>query len=300
MNTITPNTPKDGENIAILGIIANIFLTLIKFLWGYFGHSYALIADAIESATDIVGSGIVILGVRYAQKPADKNHPYGHGKTEPMAWLAVSILLIFAVIEIARGAIANIQDTEPVTPALWTLYILFWVILLKGWLFVRGYIIWKSLQSTAVTGDAFHHLSDAITTGIALIGTLLAIFAGPAWIHASDWAALVASGFMCYNIYHIGWPAMRELLDESVDTILETEISDFIQQKYSLVLHIPALFVRKSGFDRLVELHIIVDWEKTVREGHLIAHQVEEGIKKHFTNVQNIVVHVEPSYKVVG
>ncbi len=300
MNTAIPNTPKDGENIAILGIIANISLALIKFLWGYFGHSYALIADAIESATDIIGSGIVILGVRYAQKPADDNHPYGHGKTEPMAWLAVSILLIFAVIEIARGAIENIQNTEAVIPAIWTLWILLGVVLLKWGLFIRGYVIWKSLQSTAVIGDAFHHLSDAITTGIALIGTLLAIFAGPAWLHASDWAALVASMFMCYNIYHIGWPAMRELLDESVDDTLHASISEFIQKEYPMVLHIPALFVRKSGFDRLVELHIIVDWEKTVREGHLIAHQVEDGIKKHSANVQSVVVHVEPSYEVVG
>ncbi len=101
MNTV-PNTPKDGEHIAILGIVANISLATVKFLGGIFGNSYALIADAIESATDIIGSGIVFLGVRYAQKPADSNHPYGHGKTEPMAGLAVSILLIFAVIEITK------------------------------------------------------------------------------------------------------------------------------------------------------------------------------------------------------
>ena len=93
---------------------------------------------------------------------------------------------------------------------------------------------------------------------------------------------------------------MRELLDESVDNTMHTEISDFITQEYPTVLHIPALFVRKSGFDRLVELHIIVDGEKTVREGHLIAHQVEDGIKKHSANVQSVVVHVEPSYEVVG
>ena len=98
--TTKTSTPKDGEKIAILGIFANISLATIKFLGGIFGNSYALIADAIESATDIIGSMIVFLGVRYAQKPADANHPYGHGKTEPMAGLAVSILLVFAVIEI--------------------------------------------------------------------------------------------------------------------------------------------------------------------------------------------------------
>jgi cation diffusion facilitator family transporter len=127
----TPSTPKDGENIAILGIIANISLATIKFLGGIFGNSYALIADAIESATDIIGSMIVLLGVRYAQKPADANHPYGHGKTEPMAGLAVSILLIFAVIEIVRGALERIQSPDTGIPELWTLWILLGVVILK-------------------------------------------------------------------------------------------------------------------------------------------------------------------------
>ncbi len=208
----------------------------------------------------------MFLGVRYAQKGADENHPYGHGKTEPMAGLAVSLLLVFAVIEIASGAIERIQNPETGIPAFWTLWILLAVVLLKGGLFMRGYIIGKSLQSTAVIGDAFHHLSDAITTAIALIGTLLALFGGASFSSSADWAALVASGFMCYNIYHIGWPAMRELLDESVDKHMEQEITDLIKKEFSLVFYVPTIFVRKSGFDRLVELHIIVDGEKTVRE----------------------------------
>jgi cation diffusion facilitator family transporter len=117
--------------MALLGIIANIGLTITKALGGIFGNSYALIADAIESATDIIGSSIVWLGVRYAQKPADENHPYGHGKTEPMAGLAVSILLIFAVIEIATGAIERIRNPDTGVPATWTLIILVAVVILK-------------------------------------------------------------------------------------------------------------------------------------------------------------------------
>jgi cation diffusion facilitator family transporter len=291
--------PKSGERIAAVGIGVNIGLTVIKFLGGIFGNSYALIADAIESGTDIVGSAIVYLWVRYAQKPADTNHPYGHGKTEPMAWLAVSILLVFAMIEIARGAIARIQHPEIGIPESWTLIILIGVVWLKGALFLRGYVIGKSLKSTAVTGDAFHHLSDAVTTGIALIGTFLALYAGPHWSSAADWAALIASGFMAINIFHIGWPAIRELLDESVDPDMESSIRTLISDIFPQVLYLPVIYVRKSGFDRLVELHIVIDGEKTVREGHVVAHQVEEGIKKHFPNIQSVVVHVEPSYTVI-
>ncbi len=292
------NTPKDGENIALIGIAANISLAIIKFLGWIFGNSYALIADAIESATDIIGSGIVFLWVRYAQKPADDNHPYGHGKTEPMAGLAVSILLIFAVVGIASGAIARIRNPDTGIPELWTLWILFAVVFLKGGLFIRGYFIGKSLQSTAITGDAFHHLSDAVTTGIALLGTLIALFMGPMFSSAADWAALIAAGFMCYNIYHIGWPAIRELLDERNDPDMERSIRNIISQNIAIE-YVNLCLVRKSGFDRIVELHLLVDGEISVREWHLIAHMIEDTIKKEYPSVIHVSTHIEPNYLVV-
>ncbi len=292
------HTIKSWEHIALIGIVVNIFLTIVKALGGIFGNSYALIADAIESATDIIGSSIVYLGVRYAQKPADDNHPYGHGKTEPMAWLAVSILLIFAVIEILTGAITRIRNPDSGIPELWTLWILFGVIIIKGGLFARAYFIGKKLQSTAVTGDAFHHLSDALTTGIALIGTLLSLFAGASFAQAANYAAIVAALFMMYNIYHIGWPAMRELLDEASDPEMEKNLCEIIVEN-SDIKNINRCIVRKSWFDRIVELHLLVDGEMTVRAWHVIAHQVESDIKKHFENIQSVVVHIEPDYKVV-
>jgi cation diffusion facilitator family transporter len=294
MNT----TPKSWESIALLGMIMNIGLTIVKGLSGIFGNSYALIADAIESATDIVGSLIVWIWIRYAQKPADDTHPYGHGKTEPMAGLAVSILLIFAVIEIATGAIARIRNPDTGIPATWTLIILISVVILKGILFMRAYIIGKKLESTALKWDAFHHLSDAVTTLIALFGTLLALFAGEKWSSAADWAALIASGFMCVNIYHIGYPAIRELLDEVVDPEMEEVIRSLLLNERN-IKNVNTCIVRKSGFDRIVELHILVDGEITVRAWHLIAHEAENKLKKHFENIQSVVVHIEPSYEVV-
>ncbi|MBX9808920.1 cation diffusion facilitator family transporter [Candidatus Gracilibacteria bacterium] len=298
MTKQTTHTVKQGEHIALLGIIANIGLATIKFLGGIFGNSYALIADAIESATDIIGSGIVYLGVRYAQKPADHDHPYGHGKTEPMAGLAVSILLIFAVIEIATGAIARIRNPEIGIPEMWTLWILLGVIILKGGLFVRAFVIGKSLKSTAITGDAFHHLSDAVTTGIALLGTLLALFGGTIFTSAADWAALVASVFMCYNIYHIGGPAIRELLDERNDIEMEQSIRELISQD-SNIAHIGLCWVRKSGFDRIVELRLLINGEKTVREGHVIAHTIEDLVIQNYPNVTHISTHIEPTYEII-
>jgi divalent metal cation (Fe/Co/Zn/Cd) transporter len=116
-----------------------------------------------------------------------------------------------------------------------------------------------------VTGDAFHHLSDAVTTGIALLGTIIALFAGPQFASAADYAAIVAALFMCYNIYHIGWPAMRELLDEVDDPDMEESVRTIIVQHRD-VKNINTCIVRKSGFDRIIELHILIDGEKTVRE----------------------------------
>jgi cation diffusion facilitator family transporter len=298
MNTTTKHTPHDGENIALLGIFANICLATIKFLGWVFGNSYALIADAIESATDIVGSWIVYLGVKHAQKPADENHPYWHGKTEPMAWLAVSILLIFAVIQIASWSIARIRNPETGLPELWTLWILLAVVILKWGLFIRAYFIGKSLQSTAITGDAFHHLSDAVTTGIALIGTLLALFGWQLFMSAADWAALVAAVFMCYNIYHIGWTAIRELLDERNDIDMEQSIKALISQD-DRIDHIGLCLVRKSWFDRIVELRLLIDGGKTVREWHIIAHAIEDIIIKKYPNITHISTHVEPTYEII-
>lgn len=137
--------------------------------------------------------------------------------------------------------------------------------ILKGTLFVRALAIGKSLQSTAVTGDAFHHLSDAVTTGIALIGTLIALFAGPTFATAADWAALIAALFMCYNIYHIGWPAIRELLDEVDHPDMEQAVRTIIARNIA-VKNINTCIVRKSGFDRITELHLLIDGEQTVRE----------------------------------
>lgn len=298
MTKQTTHTVKQGEHIALFGIIANIGLATIKFLGWIFGNSYALIADAIESTTDIIGSWIVYLWVRYAQKPADHDHPYGHGKTEPMAWLAVSILLIFAVIEIATGSIARIRNPETGIPEMWTLWILLWVIILKGWLFARAFVIGKSLKSTAITGDAFHHLSDAVTTGIALLGTLLALFWWTVFTSAADWAALVASVFMCYNIYHIGWPAIRELLDERNDIEMEQSIWELVAQNPNIA-HIGLCLVRKSGFDRIVELRLLIDREKTVREWHVIAHIIEDLVMQNYPNVTHISTHIEPTYEII-
>jgi cation diffusion facilitator family transporter len=292
-------TLHDGESIALLGIIANIWLTLIKLLGGIFGNSYALIADAIESGTDIIGSLIVYFGVRLSQAPADHNHPYGHGKLEPMAGFAVSIILLFAIIEIFRGAIERIRHPEVWAPAMWTLAILIGVVILKWGLFIRAWSIGSSLKSTALKGDAMHHLSDAITTAIALIGTMIAVFVWGVYTSAGDYAALVAGCFMLYNAWHIGSPAVRELLDEMVDPEMEDAVGSLVLE-HRAVKNVNLCIVRKSGFDRIIELHLFVDGEMSVRAWHLIAHEVENDIKKHFGNIQSVLVHIEPNYEVVN
>jgi cation diffusion facilitator family transporter len=160
------------------------------------------------------------------------------------------------------------------------------------------YTIGKDLKSTAIQGDAMHHLSDAITTGVALVGTLLALYGGTYWARATDYAAICAAMYMAYNAYAIGYPALRELLDESVYTDMETAVHT-VASGIPGVTNINTCIVRKSGFDYIVELHIQVDGDISVRDGHLVAHRVEDTVCIAYPSIQKMVIHVEPRWDIV-
>ncbi|HNC34606.1 MAG TPA: cation diffusion facilitator family transporter, partial [Bacteroidia bacterium] len=196
-----------------ISIIGNTLLAGIKWIVGYFGNSYALIADAIESTTDIFSSILVLLGLKYASRPADKNHPYGHGRVEPLITFVVVGILVSAATVIAIESIKNIRTPHQI-PETYTLAVLAVIIVSKE-LFYR--IVSKrnkKINSSALKADAWHHRSDAITSLAAFIGIAFAIYLGDGYEAADDWAALVASGFIFYNSYLIFRPALGEIMDE--------------------------------------------------------------------------------------
>ncbi|WP_339686773.1 cation diffusion facilitator family transporter [uncultured Nonlabens sp.] len=273
-------------------IVGNIALALIKGFAGFFGNSYALIADAIESTTDIFASFLVLLGFKYAKRPADENHPYGHGKIEPLITFAVVAFLVVSATIIAYESIQNIQ-TPHKTPKSWTLIVLGLIIIWKEVSF--HIVIKKSKQtnSSSLKADAWHHRSDAITSVMAFIGISIAILFGKGYETADDWAALLASSFILYNSYLILRPALSEVMDEQLygDLINEIRIKSI---EVEGVLGTEKCFIRKAGMKFNVDLHAIIDGSISVKKGHDISHDLKDHLRNKLPNLGHVLIHIEP------
>lgn len=283
---------KIALRTSIFSIIGNFLLACIKFVAGVLGNSYALIADAIESSVDVFSSILVWVGLKYSTKPPDENHPYGHGRYEIFStFLVIGFLLVSATI-IAYQSIQNIR-TPHEGPKVFTLYVLTAIILFKE--FSYRYVIRKSEEtnSSSLKADAWHHRSDAITSILAFVGILIAIFMGEGYESADDWAALIASGIIVFNAYRIFRPVLGEISDEQ----LYGEMIESIRQ---IALTVPGVIdtekchVRKMGMTFYVDLHMIVSGEISVREGHKIAHDLKDEIQRQLSEIADVLVHTEP------
>ena len=274
-------------------IIGNICLALTKGIAGVFGNPYALVADAIESTTDIFSSLLVLFGLKYATKPADKKHPYGHGKIEPLVTFLVVGFLITSAIIIAYKSIENI-NTPHKTPEAWTLIVLIAIIIWKEYSY--RVVIQKSKEtgSTSLAADAWHHRSDAITSVTAFIGITIALIMGKGYESADDWAALLASGIILYNSYLIFKPALSEILDEDIhqEFIKKIRTSSL---KVAGILGTEKCYIRKAGMMYHVDLHAIVDANISVKEGHTISHRLKDALKSEFDAIENVLIHIEPN-----
>ena len=274
-------------------IIGNTVLAIVKWLAGYFGNSYALIADAIESTTDIFSSFLVLFGIRYANRPPDKNHPYGHGRAEILVTFLVVGFLITSATIIAYESIKNI-GTPHELPKPFTLYVLGAIIFWKKLSY--RFVIRKSKEthSSSLKADAWHHRSDAITSVAAFIGISIALFFGKGYESADDWAALFASGFIMYNSYLIFRPALGEFMDENVYEDLIQSIRQ-VAQTVEGVRGTEKCFIRKAGMVFHVDLHATVDAMITVKEGHRIAHVLKDTLRKEIPQLGHVLIHIEPN-----
>lgn len=286
------NNEKTAIKTTYFSIVGNTILAIIKGFAGFFGNSYALIADAIESTTDIFSSILVLLGLRYASKPADENHPYGHGRIEPLVTFMVVGFLIVSAVIIAYNSIKNIQTPHEL-PKSWTLYILAAIIIWKE--ISYRVVIKRSRQtnSSSLKADAWHHRSDAITSVAAFIGISVALILGEGYEAADDWAALFAAGLILYNSYRIFRPALGEIMDEHAYDDLIKEI-----RKISLtvdgIIDTEKCLVRKSGLRYHIDLHAIVDGNLSVKKGHNIAHDLKDTLMEELPELGNVLIHIEP------
>lgn len=277
---------------AYFSIFSNFCLALIKGVAGFFGNSYALIADAIESTTDVFSSILVLLGIRYSNRPADENHPYGHGKIEPLITFVIVGFLITSAVVIAYESCQNIF-TPHALPKSWTLYVLGAIIV---WKEASYHIVLhksKQINSTVLKADAWHHRSDAITSIAAFIGISVALFFGKGYEAADDWAALLASFFILYNSYRIFRPALSEIMDENT-------YEDIIEQVRAVattvegVIDTEKCYVRKSGVYYYIDLHATVDGNATVKKGHDISHRLKDALQSNLPSIKDVLIHIEP------
>jgi cation diffusion facilitator family transporter len=281
--------------LGVLSIGTNVILMFVKIITGYVGNSYALIADGIESAGDILTSAITWAGFKLSLRPADTGHPYGHGKIESLAGMFAGLSLFAAAGFIAYHAIGEIKQPHH-APAWFTLPVLVLVVVVKELLSRKINASNKELDSKAIQGDARHHRADALTSAAAAVGITIALVGGKGFEPADDWAALAACVIISFNGFLIFRAALHDLLDGNVaatvsDTILR------VAESVAGVERVEKCRVRKSGIGLFVDLHVEVDPVISVAAGHAIAHRVKDSLIARNPQIIDVLVHVEPACK---
>ena len=297
---VTATRLERSLRATFLGIAVNLFLGAAKFIAGVLGHSHALIADATESFADILNSLIVWRGIVVAETPADVDHPYGHGKAEPIAAAFGAGMLLLGALWIALKASNDISALFSANPLIHrpapngcTLFVLGLVVVVKEILFRFVLSEGAALDNSAVTTDAWHHRSDAITSAAAAIGITVALVGGPKMVAADDVAAIFAAVVIGFNGVLLLRPALGELMDKAPDPNILSNVRR-IAQGVAGVGRVEKCFVRKMGYHFYAEMHVEVDPQMTVIRSHEIAHNVKKEVQAALPRVYDVLVHVEP------
>jgi cation diffusion facilitator family transporter len=284
--------PHRGIQTAQLGLLINTGLALVKFVAGILGNSYALIADAVESTSDILSSAIVWGGIRIASREADDDFPFGYGKAEALAGAIVALMLLAASAGISIEAIREIH-TPHHAPAPFTLIVLVAVVLVKEMLFRRVFRVGQEEESIAVKSDAWHHRSDAITSVAAFVGISIALWKGEGWESADDWAALVAALVIAINALILLRPAVFDLMDRAPEP-------DIVERVRLAALAVPdvmaieKLKVRRAGTGLYVDLHVQSDPNLSLHAAHIVSGKVKSAIRGSVGRVHGVLIHMEP------
>ncbi len=283
-----------GIRVTLWTTVANVILAAVKIVAGALGRSHVLIADGVESVTDVVGALVVSSGLRIAAIPPDKEHPYGHGKAESLAALVVSIALILTAVGIAIQSVREVLGHPHEAPAAFTLFVLIGAVVAKEVMFRLLHRAGQSIGSEAVKTTAWHHRADAITSGAAFIGISVALIGGAGYEAADGWAALVACVVIAFN----GAKLFRRALDEMMDKAPPPEVEAKIRRIAEGIRDVAATEkcrVRRSGLSLFVDIHVEVDGNLTVRRGHEIAHDVKKALLDAGLSIIDVTVHIEPA-----
>ena len=279
-------------------MLVNALLALIKLFAGIVGNTYALVADAVESTADIFASLVVWGGLRVATRDPDEEYPFGYGKAESVAAAVVAMMLVAAAIGIGFEAVREIR-TPHKTPAPWTLLVLVAVLFVKFVLFRRTLSIGEEAGSTAGKADAWHHLSDAITSAAAFVGISIALWGGPGWEQADDWAALFAAAVICYNGFVLLRPAIYDLMDKMPGSEIISGVRT-AAEAVPTVRAIEKLTARKAGLVYYVDIHVQADPSMSLHDAHELSGAVKSAIRASVPRIAGVLVHMEPYKEQTG
>ncbi len=275
------------------GVALNLGLALAKFAGGALGNTYALIADGMESVADVFSSLMVWAGFRWAAQPPDENHPYGHGKAESLAALAVALFLFAATGWIAVHAVHEIVTPHRV-PAPWTLGVLALVVGVKTLFARRLSALGRETGSNALGAEAWHHGADAITSAAAFVGITVAVLGGQKFAAADDWAALIACGVIGANGVRVLRQAVGDIMDLAAPDETAARVVA-VARAVPGVEDLEKVRIRRAGLSYLVDLHVKVQPELSVRAGHDIAGAVKHALLRASLQITDVLVHIEPA-----
>jgi cation diffusion facilitator family transporter len=283
---------KQGIGAARLSLGVNAAMVAAKVSAGLLGNSYALVADGVESTLDIFSSLIVWRGLSVADRDADERYHFGYGKAESLAGAAVALMLLLAALGISIEAVREILTPHHV-PEPYTLAVLVGVVLVKEGLFRRLLRIGTAVGSRAVEIDAWHHRSDALTSEAAFVGILVALVGGPEWAPADDVAALLASGVIAFNGIRLLRPAVQDLMDRAPDPTVLRHV-EATAKRVEGVRAVEKIQARRAGVGYFVALHVEADPAMSLRDAHLLGHDVKDAIIETLPAVLDVLVHMEP------
>lgn len=278
----------------LLSAFSSAIIALVKSFFGYYGHSYALIADSLESVSDMVSSLLLAIALFYSSKKPNSEYPYGYGKIESlMSLLTISFIALCGWSVLQHGFWNLFQERE--APAFFTLPVLIAIVLYKEICFQYVYHNSQKVGSTVLAAEAWHHRADAITSLMALVGVCIALIGGEGYEHADDWAAIFAGLALFYNAYSLVLPAFQEILDSNVYGEVELRLRAIAQQTPG-VIQTEKCYIRKSGMVYHAELHIQVDPDMNVAASHDLAHLVKKMALENIEELRTLVIHIEPFY----
>ncbi len=289
---------REVTHAAGIGLTVNLILAVVKLTGGILGHSFALLSDAANSLGDVLTSCVVLFALRLAQKPADAEHPYGHTRIEAIAGSNVAVLIIVSGIWIGWEAIQRLAIPHPIPP-LWTLWIAGGNVVVKEILYRYKIRIGVRTGSLAIIANAWDHRSDALCSLAVLIGLAFVHFGGQPYIWADEAASLIVVGMILWTSIALLRQCTNELMDVQADEDLIAEMRNTTIQ-IDGVLGVEKFRVRKSGIEYFADIHIEVDPQRTVADGHRIGHVAKSSLMSEFPILRDVLVHLEPSKKTVS